>query len=163
MPSLFLFKIAFCLFEAKFNVNYSIALRATFFEANFCQNRNFSGSEGITPDTPPLPNNPPPSFLRREAPGNFLVRKSLIKKFPPDNPPCFPRKMGQGGGLSGVIPSNRQKFLHQKFFWWKIYILTKLSRIFGRNRPLRPLFPGHFPSNTNIFQKWPKFGEENRG
>ena len=61
-------------------------------------------SEGITPDIPPpLFQILPLIFLRREAPENFLVRKSLIKNFAPDTPLLFQKKTDKGG-VSGVIP-----------------------------------------------------------
>jgi hypothetical protein len=46
---------------------------------------------------------PPPSFFRLEPPEIFLLRKTLTKKFRPDNPPSFFQKIGQGG-LSTVNP-----------------------------------------------------------
>ena len=49
---------------------------------------------------------PPPSKLRREAPENFLIRKSLIKKFfynyPP--PPSFLAKIGEWGVVIVISP-----------------------------------------------------------
>ena len=66
-------------------------------------------SEGITPDTPP-----PLFFLRREAPENFLVRKSLIKNFAPDTPPFFSRKnRTRGGGIWS-----------DTFWYWTSFLLN---------------------------------------
>ena len=60
-------------------------------------------SEGITPDTPSLPDTPL-IFLRREAAENFLVRKSLIKKFCSRYPPFFSRKNRTRGGIWSDTP-----------------------------------------------------------
>ena len=62
-------------------------------------------SEGFTADTPPLPDNLPPSFFRLEAPEIFLLRKTLTKHFRPDNSPSFSKKSDKGG-LSAVKPSD---------------------------------------------------------
>jgi hypothetical protein len=82
-------------------------------------------SEGITPDTPLF-------FLRREAPENILVRKSLIKNFAPDTP-FFSRKNRTRGGVSGVIPSDRGfKILHKNF------PPPKISNFFERSEGRSP-------------------------
>ena len=72
-----------------------------------------------------------PSFLRREASGNFLVRKSLIKNFPPDNPPLFSKKNGTRGGrgyLEWYSPISTKML--QKVKLWNFVSIIYCPKIF---------------------------------